>query len=49
MGLKAKMGNGLNHILVAENKELKLNLLIQILTHIQNGTCKTWSSSRFNT
>jgi hypothetical protein len=37
MELKAKLGSGLNHILIAENKELKLNLLIQILTHIPTG------------
>jgi hypothetical protein len=37
MELKVKLGNGLNHILSAENKALKLNLLIQILTHISTG------------
>jgi hypothetical protein len=37
MELKVKLGNGLNHILIAENKGLKLNLLVQILTHIPNA------------
>jgi hypothetical protein len=37
MELKVKLGSGLNNILIAENKELKWNLLIQILTHIPTG------------
>jgi hypothetical protein len=37
MELKVKLANGLNYILISENKELKLNLLIQILTYIPTG------------
>jgi hypothetical protein len=36
MGLEVKLGNDLN-IFMAENKEQKLNHLIQILTHIHTG------------
>jgi hypothetical protein len=36
MEFKAKPGNGLNHTLRTENKEYKLNILIQIITHTQN-------------
>jgi hypothetical protein len=35
-GRKVKLSNGLYHILIAENKELKLNLLIQILNSFSN-------------
>jgi hypothetical protein len=34
MELKVKLGSGLNKVLIAENKELKLNVLVQIITHI---------------
>jgi hypothetical protein len=37
MEFKVKPGNGLNHTLMAENKDQKLNLLIQIITHTQTG------------
>jgi hypothetical protein len=33
MEFKVKPGNVLNHTLMAENKEQKLNLLIEIITH----------------
>jgi hypothetical protein len=31
------LDNDLHHILIADNKELKLNILIQILIHIPTG------------
>jgi hypothetical protein len=37
MELKVQLGNGLNHILIAKKKAIKLNLLIQILTYITTG------------